>query len=886
MKYWLWRILRKERTEHELDSELRFHLEQRVAELVEEGAGREEASRQARMEFGGVEGIKEECRESRRVHLLETFFQDVRYGLRMLRRNPGFAMVAILTLALGIGANTAIFSVVNGVLLNPLPYPYPEQLITLHESKPNFQYGSVSYPNFRDWQKSNRAFSAIGITRYTAFGLTGMGDAEQLNGVFISSDLLPLLGIKPLLGRGLAAGEDELGAAPVVLISAGLWQRKFASSPEVLGKSLTLDAKSFTIIGVVPTRPDLAQGSQPNDIYMPIGQWTNPLLTRRTAGLGIHGIGRLKDGVTFEQARSDMDRVAANLAAAYPDEDKGIGASLIPLRQQVVGRVQPFLIVLLACVGFVLLIACVNVANLLLARSVSRKREFGVRVALGAPAGRIVRQLLTESILLAGCGGLLALALAQWTTRVMLKMLPDALPRAEEIGIDAKVMVFSLAISVVCGVLFGLFPAMRLSRLAMFSGMKEGNARSSNSSLRAQNTFVAVETALALVLLVGAGLMIRTLARLWEIDPGFNPHNVLTFNISLTPGMIKAEPQAIRANFRQLEATLASAPGVQAVSFTWGAVPLQYDDEVLFWMDGQPKPSNPMDMNWALSYVVSPGYLQTMGIPLLRGRFFTANDDEHGPTVVVIDEALAERFFPGQDPLGKLIRLYEYEQPVEVVGVVKHVKQFGLDSDDQQSLQAQMYRSFIQLPDKAMVLSPSGTGVVVRYAGKSSAGVFDSIRSVVRRISRDQVISADQTMDEAISSTLATRRYSMILLTSFAALALLLAGVGIYGVMSYVVGQRTQEIGIRMALGARRGHVLVMVMSLGAKMALMGAAAGLLASLALSRLMGQLLYGVSPTDPLTFVAVGALLALIALLACYLPARRATKVDPMMALRWE
>ena len=677
-----------------------------------------------------------------------------------------------------------------------------------------------------------------------------------------------------------------MGAAPVVLISAGLWQRKFASSPEVLGKSLTLDAKSFTIIGVVPNRPDLAQGSQPNDIYMPIGQWTNPLLTRRTAGLGIHGIGRLKDGVTFEQARSDMDRVAANLAAAYPDEDKGIGASLIPLRQQVVGRVQPFLIVLLACVGFVLLIACVNVANLLLARSVSRKREFGVRVALGAPAGRIVRQLLTESILLAGCGGLLALALAQWTTRVMLKMLPDALPRAEEIGIDAKVMVFSLAISVVCGVLFGLFPAMRLSRLAMFSGMKEGNARSSNSSLRAQNTFVAVETALALVLLVGAGLMIRTLARLWEIDPGFNPHNVLTFNISLTPGMIKAEPQAIRATFRQLEATLASAPGVQAVSFTWGSVPLQYDDEVLFWMDGKPKPSNPMDMNWALSYVVSPGYLQTMGIPLLRGRFFTANDDEHGPTVVVIDEALAERFFPGQDPLGKLIRLYEYEQPVEVVGVVKHVKQFGLDSDDQQSLQAQMYRSFIQLPDKAMVLSPSGTGVVVRYAGKSSAGVFDSIRSVVRRISRDQVISADQTMDEAISSTLATRRYSMILLTSFAALALLLAGVGIYGVMSYVVGQRTQEIGIRMALGARRGHVLVMVMSLGAKMALMGAAAGLLASLALSRLMGQLLYGVSPTDPLTFVAVGALLALIALLACYLPARRATKVNPMMALRWE
>jgi predicted permease len=886
MTYWLRRIFRKQQTERQLDSELRFHLEQRIADRVATGEAPEEARRQAQIEFGGVEAIKQECRESRRVHFFEVLLQDVRYGLRMLRRNPAFTAVAILTLTLGIGANTAIFSVVNGVLLNPLPYPHPEQLITLHESKPNFQYGSVSYPNFRDWQKNNRVFSAMAITRYTAFGLTGMGDAEQLNGMFISSDLFPILGIKPILGRGLAAGEDEVGQPPVVLISAGLWQRKFGSSPEVLGKSLTLDAKSYTIIGVVANRPDLAEGSQMTDIYVPIGQWTNPLLTRRTAGLGIHGIGRLKDGVSFEQARSDMDRVAANLAAAYPDEDKGIGASLIPLRQQVVGHVQPFLIVLLACVGFVLLIACVNVANLLLARSVSRKREFGVRVALGAPAGRIVRQLLTESILLAGCGGLLALVLAQWTTRWMLKMLPDAVPRAEEIGMDARVMLFTLAISALCGVLFGLFPALRLSRLAMPSGMKEGDARSGSSSLRTQNAFVAVQTALALVLLVGAGLMIRSLAQLWKVDPGFNPHNVLTFGISLAPSIQTAKAEKIRAAFHGVEATLASAPGVEAVSFTWGAVPLQYDDEVLFWMEGQPKPSNPMDMNWALSYVVSPGYLQAMGIPLLRGRFLTASDDEHGPTVVVIDQALAQRFFPGQDPVGKLIHLYEYEQPVEVVGVVKHVKQFGLDGDDQQSLQAQMYRSFMQLPDKAMVLAPSGTGVVVRYAGKSSDGVFDSIRSVVRRISRDQVISAAQTMDEAISSTLATRRYSMILLTGFAGLALLLAAVGTYGVMSYVVGQRTREIGIRMALGARRGDVLGMVISQGARMALLGVIAGLLAAFALSRLISGLLFGVSPTDPLTFLSVAAILSFIALLACYVPARRATRVDPTLALRCE
>lgn len=885
MQYWLRRIFRKQKTEQQLDSELRFHLEQRLAERVASGETPEEARRQAQIEFGGMEAIKQECRESRRVHFLEVLVQDLRYGMRMLRRNPGFTIVAVITLALGIGANTAIFSVVNGVLLNPLPFPRPEQLITVHESKANFQYGSVSYPNFRDWQKNNRVFSALAARRSYAFSLTGMGDAEQINGLFITADLFPLLGINPILGRNVSTTEDDFGASPVVLISRSFWERKFGAATDILGKSITLDARNYTIIGVVSNRLDLGRASSGYDVFVPLAQWSNPLLKQRFAGLGIHLIGRLRDGITFKQAQDDMDRVAANLAAAYPDVNKGIGASLIPLRQQVVGRVRPFLLVLMISVGFVLLIACVNVANLLLARSIARKREFAVRLSLGAPARRIIRQLLTESILLSGAGGFLGVALAAWTTPVMLKMLPDALPRVEEISLDLRVLLFAFVVSLLCGILFGLFPALRLSHATALSAVKEGDPRSGRTGFRAQNSFVAAETALAVVLLIGAGLMIRTLAQLWKVDPGFNPKNVLTFGITLAPSMAKASTPKIRAAYRELESALLTTPGVQSVAVSWGAVPLQDDDEILFWMEGQPKPSSPNDMNWALNYVVGPDYLKVMQIPLLRGRFLSSHDDENSPPIVVIDEALAQKFFPAQDPVGKIIHLDDDDKTAEIVGVVKHVKQWGLEGDEKQSLQAQMYRPFMQLPDKSMALSPSGTGVLVRFTGKP-AGVFDSLRSIVRQMSRDQVIFGAQTMEETISSSLATQRYSMMLLTGFAGLALLLAAIGIYGVMSYVVGQRTQEIGIRMALGAQRAHVLRLILSRGVKMALLGAGIGLLAALALSRLIRQLLYGVSPADPLTFAAVALLLLFIALLACYLPARRAASVNPTLALRCE
>jgi predicted permease len=829
--------------------------------------------------------LKADCSKLRiRMNAL---FQDLKFGLRMLAKNPGFTAVAVLTLALGIGANTALFSVVNGVLLNPLPYPEPNQLVTLHESKLNFPYGSISYPNFRDWQRDNHTFSSMAIARGYGFTLTGAGEPEQVRGEFMSSDFFPLLGVKPLIGRTFAPGEDEIGAAPIALISARLWKRKFGTDPEILGKSLTLDGRSYTIVGVIPANFDLLLKSfSPKEVYIPIGQWDHHGLKFREAGLGIHGIGRLKPGVTIQQARADMDGVTRNLAAAYPDADKGISAGIIPLREDMVGDVQPVLLVLLAAVGFVLLIACVNVANLLLARSAGRRRELAVRVALGASPGRLILQLLTESVLLALAGGGLGIVLAAWGTQAALNVLPAALPRAQEIGIDAHVLIFTVAASVLAGILFGLAPALKTSKPNLQEALKEAGRGTSGAHHRTQGVFVVIEMATALVLLIGAGLMSRTLARLWGVNPGFDPNHVLTFGFSLPPAMKKASPDAIRAAFREFDSKLGSTPGVQAVSLSWGAIPMDSEDDEQFWIEGQPKPSNENDMNWALEYTVEPDYLRVMRIPLERGRFFTPQDNEHSPAVAVIDDVLARKYFPNENPIGKRINLHEYnDQPAEIIGVVGHVKQWGLDSDDTQSLRAQLYHPFMQLSGDVMALSPLGIGVLVRSEG-AVAALFTSIRHTNQQMNNEQVIYGAQTMNEVIADSLAARRFSMILLGSFALVALVLASVGIYGVLAYLVGQRTHEIGIRMALGAGRYEVLRLVVGQGAKMTLLGVALGLAAAMGLTRLMSDMLYGVSATDPLTFIAVALLLILVALAACYIPARRATKVDPMVALRHE
>ena len=812
--------------------------------------------------------------------------QDLRYAVRQFLKTPGLTILVIITIALGVGANTALFSVVNGVLLNPLPYPEPDQLVALRESKPNFEWGTIPYPTFRDWQKDNHTFSSIAVWRGYAFSLTGAGEAEQVNAQFVSSDFFPILGVKPLLGRSFLAGEDEIGAAPIAVISEGLWRRKFASAPDILSKGITLDGNSYSIVGVIPAGPHFPMGSASarREVFVPIGQWKNNLLTSRGAGLGINGIGRLKPGVTIEQARADMTSVSNNLAVAFPDTNKGISARLIPFKQWMVGDIGSLLLVLLASVGFVLLIACVNVANLLLARSTSRTREFAVRSALGASQRRMVRQLLTESLLLAVAGGMLGLMLAAWGTRAALSVLPTALPRTEEIGLDIRVLFFTLAISLLAGILFGLVPALKMSPSRLQETLKEGGRGMSGGRHRVQGAFVVAEMAMALVLLAGAGLMIRSLTRLWGVDPGFNSRNVLTVGLTLPQSMMAASPDAIRAAFREFDHKIASIPGVEAVSQTWGSVPMAGDDEQTFWFEGQPKPANPNDRSWAIDYIVEPGYLKAMEIPLLRGRFFTGQDNEHSPRVVVVDDVFARKYFPNENPLGKRI-LRDDASPEEIVGVVGHVKQWGLDADDTEKLRAQIYIPCMQMPDAFITMQASGSTVIIR-SRQAGTGLLDSIRHASQQISSEQIIFNPQTMDQIIADSLAERRFSMILFGAFAALALLLASVGIYGVISHVVGQRTHEIGIRMALGARRLDVLRLILVGAGRVALIGVALGLVCALSLTSLLANRLYGVSPQDPITFVAVPSILIAVALLASYLPARRATKVDPMTALRYE
>lgn len=526
------------------------------------------------------------CRDRPAVSLLD----DLRHALRGLRKAPGFTSVAVLTIALGVGANTALFSLVNGVLLSPLPFPDPDRLVGVHASKANFARGSISFPNFRDWRTANSVFSEFGVSRNTSFIVTGQGTPEQVVGTFVSSDFLPLLGVRPVLGRAFARGEDEVGAPPVVLIGSGLWQRRFGSSSQAIGSSLTLDGRPYTIVGVVPGFP-LSAPNLPrvSEVYVPIGQWANDLLLSRGAGLGIHGIARLKPGVALAQAQGDLDAVSRALAETYPETNKGTGAALVPLKEQIVGPVRPVLLLLIAAVAFVLLIACVNVANLTLARCSARAREFAVRTALGAGRGRVVQQLLTESMVLGVLGGALGVVLAALGSGAVLGMTGEALPRTTEVHLDARVLGFTLLISLLSGALFGLAPALATARSSLHESLR-GAAALPGGHRRSQAALVILEVALALILLVGAGLMVRTLTRLWSVDPGFDPERVLTFGVSLPPAMAKETPEAIRTALHEVETTVGSVAGVHAVSLFGGAFPLSGDDERLFWIDGQPRP--------------------------------------------------------------------------------------------------------------------------------------------------------------------------------------------------------------------------------------------------------------------------------------------------------
>ena len=870
--------------EREIDDEIASHLEEATDEYVARGLSREDARRAAARDFGGLTQAMQIHREVRTFAWPDDVRQDLKYACRRLIKDPGFTLIAVATLALGIGVNTAVFSVVNGVLLNPLPYPGPGELVALYSRTADGPRASTSYPNFLDWLRDNRSFSDLAAFRPDDLNLIGLGQPERVAAAMVSASFFRLLGVQPILGRAFLAADDHLGAAPVVLISENLWQRKFGSSPTALGQTLTLSGTSYVIIGVIPAAFQFdARNFHRSDVYVPIGLWNAPGFRNRKVTMALDVIGRLKSGVSLERADGDMQALAGGLADQYPDVNKGTGVTLVPLKADLVGPVRPLLLLLVTAVLFVFLIAGVNVANLLLARSSRRTTEIAIRAALGASRSRIVRQVLTESLLLALAGGVLGSLTASWGTEAALAALPSVLlPRADDIRVDERVLLFTTLASVGAGVLFGLVPALAASRLDQQASLRERGPRSGGAHHRTQRVFVIVEIALALVLLVGAGLLIRSLTTILRMDPGFKADNLLVARVSFPVSNARADN--VLAVWRQISQTFETLPGIQAASLSASSVPMTHDFSGLpFWLDGQAKPSTPAEMKWALSYIVEANYLQVMGIPLERGRFLTPQDNEHSSPVIVIDDQFARRHFGDHDPIGRRINIDILNITAEIVGVVGHVRQWGLDEKAASPYQAQCYLSMFQLPGHVLPLAARDMAMVFRTADAPLAQV-GAIRRALEQIDGQLVMYREQAMDGVMSDRLATRRFSMIVLGVFAALALLMACVGIYGVMSHLVGERTHEIAIRLALGAERWDVLRTVLRDGAMMALAGVAIGLGAALGLTRLMTSMLFGISAHDPVTVAGVVSLLTVVAFAACYIPARRATRVDPMVALR--
>jgi len=813
---------------------------------------------------------------------MSAFLQDLRYAFRMLAKSPGFAAIAVLTLAFGIAADSTLFSVVNGVLLNPLAYPDSGRLVSINSNEAVPQI-PVSYLNFLDWQRETRTLSSMAMYRHEDYNLTGQrGPAQRVNGFMISAPFLTTLGVHPEFGRDFNASDDHLGAAPVALLSDGFWHRRFGGSLSVLGKPITLNGADYTVVGILP--PGFLFYGIDRDVYVPIGQWTDPSFRDRRIDESAHVVARLAPGITLAEAQADMDTIAHNLAAAYPEVDKGfgIGISLISMKQDIVGNVQPLLLVLLAAVGFLLLLACANVASLLLARCMARSTEFAIRSALGAGRARLIRQLLTESLLLAGLGGLLGLATSFLATKAIAAALPAELPRARDVTIDSRVLLFTLAVSLLAGIVFGLAPALRTSRTNLQDVLRTAGRGSSAARHRMQGLFVAIEIAMALVLLVGAGLMLRSLAALSRVNLGYNPAHAITFSVSL-PSNARTTPAETRSRLREFDAALRSVPGVQAVSVTLGSRPMIHDSSLPFWIEGRPKPATDNDMPQSLFYLVESGFQRAMGMTLLRGRWISDQDNENAPTVIDIDDAFARAYFPHENPIGQHIHLVQFDTEAEIVGVVAHVRQWGPGSDPRAAIEAQLFYPYMQTPPKLMPLLAGVTAVVLRAEGDPST-VMGPVRQAVAQLNPDYVVYSVSTMNGVVADTLAARRTSMILLSIFAALALVLACIGIYGVVAYLVGQRTQEIGIRIALGAERRQVMVLILGQGLRMTIAGVALGALLASSLTRLMSSQLFGVSDRDPLTFAAVALVLIAVALIACWLPARRAMRVDPVVALR--
>jgi putative ABC transport system permease protein len=807
---------------------------------------------------------------------MDNLLKDIRYATRMMMKRPGFTAVAVLTLGLGIGANTAIFSVVNAVLIRPLPYEDPDRLVMVRETV-SARDIITSYPNFADWRDQSDLFEHICAVRPNEnFNLTGAGEPERLQGRLVSSSFFSMLGAKPVRGRDFLAEEDRAGASATVILSYGFWQRRFGGDENIIGRQLTLNNQSFTVVGIAPENFRFAPEA---DVTVPIGL-SAARFTLRGKDPGVVAVARLGPGVSREQAQAGLNTVAERLEQQYPDTNTGRRVRIETLHESIVRDSRSSLWILFGAVGFVLLIACANVANLLLARGAARQKEMAIRAALGAARLRIIRGLLTESVLLAMLGGALGLLFAGWGTAIIISYLPDGLPYIRETGLDSTVLGFTLGASLLTGVIFGLAPALQSSQINLAVGLQEGDRGSRGRRQHTRNVLVVSEIALTMVLLVAAGLLIKSFWRLHKVDPGFDSRNLLTCQVSVSAG--PDEGRKVADFFERLQEKIQTLPGVESVAVSNG-LPFVGANQTPFFIEGGPRPEPGKEPS-GIRYTVSHDYFQTLGISLVRGRSFTARDTRDSTRVAVIDEALAREHFQNEDPIGRRLTLALPEAPsFEIVGVVGHVEHFSLDG--QSAIQAQYYLSFDQIPLRAITGQVRRINVLVRTSSEPIS-IAPSVRDAVLSLNKDQAVFNVRTMDQILSGSVADRRFSMLLLTVFAMLALLLAAICLYGVMSYTVAQRTREIGIRMALGADKRDVLRLVVGQGLVLALVGVAIGLAAALALTRVMAGLLFGVTATDPTTFFLISVVLASVSLAACYVPARRATRVDPIIALRYE
>ncbi|HEX5735922.1 MAG TPA: ABC transporter permease [Blastocatellia bacterium] len=805
---------------------------------------------------------------------MDTLFQDLRYGVRMMLKSPGFTLIAVLALTLGIGASTAIFSVIYAVLIRPLPYENPDQLVMLWETTPIMDT-SVAYPNFVDLRDNQTSLEQFAAFRRDSFNLTGAGEAERLQGRMVSHDFFDALRFKMLLGRDFFEEEDRAGGTPVVILNHGFWQRRFGGDQSIIDRPLTLNGKSFTVIGVTPPEFQFGSGA---DIFVPIGQWSERFQSRGSHP-GIYVLGRMKPGVTIEQARQDLDSIWAVLNEKFPDNVSNRRTHIESLYDNTVQEVRPALWILFGAVGFVLLIACANVANLLLTRSSVRQKEIAIRAALGASRLRVVRQLLTESVLLSVIGGALGLLLALWGTDVLIKAVPDGIPRLQEAGINGWVLGFTSIVAVSTGIIFGLVPALHGSRPDLNESLKESGRGTTGSRHVVRNVLVVVEVALALVVLIGAGLMIRSFMGLQDARLGFDARNLLTLSLSIPRD--KADPERVGAFFGELKQKTLALPGVETVAYSTG-VPFLGAAETSFMIEGRPQPAagdNPM---MSVQYIVSPDYFKAMNIRLKKGRLIDERDKQGSQLVVVIDETLERTFFEGEEALGQHMAMGP-TKGFQIIGVVEHVKHYGVDG--QVPVESQFYIAFNQVPKDLMQIIAGRMSLLVRTSSDPGS-LAEPVRAQVMATDRDQPVFNVRPMEEVVSASIAGRRFSMLLFAIFAGVALLLAAVGIYGVMSYSVAQRTHEIGIRMALGAKAADILRLVVRQGLLLALIGVGIGLTAAFILTRLMSNLLFGIEAADPATFAGIAVMLTLVAAVASYIPARRATKVDPMIALRYE